>query len=109
MNEKQRAKIQRDLEHAETRFEEELVSALRACAAGHWGVFGRNGEGWDEGGALIALGDEISELRKQLGHTEGFELYDRFAAYRRRRGSNDPGEPKLAQAFLAEIGERATS
>jgi hypothetical protein len=109
MNEKRRAKIERDLDLAETHFEEELVSALRACAAGHWGVFGRNGEHWDDGGALIALGDEISELRKQLGYTEGFELYDRFVTYRRRRGSNDPGEPKLAQAFLVEIAERATS
>jgi hypothetical protein len=83
-----------------------LVSALRACATGHWGVFGRNGEQWDEGRALITLGEEISELRKRLGYAQPYDLYERFVAYRRRRGSNDPGEPKLAQALLDELADR---
>jgi hypothetical protein len=102
---KRGANLERDLESAQTHFAEQLVTALRRCAAGHWGLFGQNGERWDEGQVLAAQGCEISELRKRLGYTEGFELFDRFMAYRRRNGPNDPGEPKLAQKFLAELGK----
>lgn len=102
-SDKRTAKLEHELTLAEAGFEEELLGALRVCAAGHWGLFGRNGERWDEGASLIALGEKISGLRKELGYTGGFKLYDRFTAYRRLNGSNDPGEPKLARAFLAEI------
>ncbi len=103
--EKRRGKLELDLKAAELEFAAELVAALKKCAAGRWGLFGQNGERWDKGGSLLERGDAISKLRTQLGYAEGFDLYERFVAYRRRRSSNDPGEPRLAQAFLAEIGE----
>jgi tetratricopeptide (TPR) repeat protein len=108
-SDKRRAKLERDLKSLEANFAEELLSALRICAAGHWGLLGRNGERWDDGRSLVGLGDEISALRKELGYTEGFGLYERFVAYRRRRGPNDPGEPKLAQAFLAGLCDESRS
>ena len=102
----ERAKLELELQLAEAEFEQSLASALRSCVSGHWGLFGHNGERWDEGKTLIAQGDEISELRKRLGNTQGFWLYQRFIAYRSEHGANAPGEPKLAQRFLDEIAEQ---
>jgi hypothetical protein len=104
-----RAKIEHDLETAQAEFEQRLISKLRSCALGHWGLFGKNGEDWDEGKELVAQGQEISELRKHLGHTNSYALCERFIAYRRERGANAPGEPKLAKRFLQEIADQAES
>jgi hypothetical protein len=55
---------------------------------------------------LLARADEIAELRAHLGFVEASPLVERFLAYRAMRGSNVPGEPKLAMQFLDEIEKR---
>jgi hypothetical protein len=98
-----RANLERDLGIAEAEFEEQLRRALETCASGHWGLFGQNGEGWDTGKQLVALGTEIQELRGRVGYTEPNDLFQRLLHYRSQRASNAPGEPRLAKMFLDEL------
>jgi hypothetical protein len=109
-------KLHQELEYLQTAFQQLLLKALRACAAGGWGLFGQNDHsegvlyprrsaGRNEADQLLALGKEITDLEVQLGLTERNRLFKRFLAYRMRRGSNDLGEPKLAKKFLEELAE----
>ena|SRR6201746_2176389 len=117
MREQRREKIERELASAEAEFRTMLVAALRKCAAGHWGLLDQNGhlpdlpprlaeEAFAASGAkaLFALGAEIDALRDRLDLTEPFPLFARLQEMRRRKSANQPGEPKLAQAWLAELG-----
>jgi hypothetical protein len=101
----------RRLEALEADYRAILTHALRACAAGEWGLLGANddtvgAERWrpqvvDE---LIALGQDIDALR----HRDGLprhELHRRFVEERARRGGNMPGEPKRATAWLTELAQ----
>ena len=54
--------------------------------------------------ALLDQGEEIVRLRRELGGSEVFPLYQRFLYFRQLRSSNTPGEPKLALQFLTELG-----
>jgi hypothetical protein len=56
-----------------------------------------------DGTDLLDLVESIDRLRTRLGFIEPNSLCRRFLDYRRKRGSNDLGEPKLAAKFLAEI------
>ena len=84
-----------------------LVEALRQCQNGRWGVFGRNDHLYkvdsptDE---LVTLGALIRALRNELGIVDAFKPHERFLHYRSIRGPNAPGEPRLAEAFLDELG-----
>jgi hypothetical protein len=112
-----RAKVEQDLRLLELAFEEQLIEALRACAAGHWGLFGQNDEALQraftpkvaarliptDAQELLAMGSKIEQLRGELGYATGFPLYERFEAARSMRGSNTFGEPKLAQQLLDEL------
>jgi hypothetical protein len=88
-----------------------LLSCLRECAQGRYGLFGQNDhldpEGrywaWPEAKRLKNLAQEIKSLRQEFGQTN--ELCERFIQFCSQRGSNVPGEPKLAAAFLAEFSE----
>ncbi len=118
MRERRREKIEQELAAAEADFRAMLVAALRDCAAGHWGLFDQNGhlpdlprgmaeQAFASSGAkaLFALGGESDGLRARLGITEPFPLFARLQELRGRRAENDPGEPRLAQAWLNELGE----
>jgi hypothetical protein len=98
-----------------------LVPALRSCAKGYLGLFNQNNyeESLDpylrrlaarlaapERADLMKRGAEIESLRAQLV-MDSFPLHQRFLAYYAMRGPNMPGETKLAQAFLAELDEKA--
>jgi hypothetical protein len=111
-----RDKAESELEHLEIRFRERLVAALRACAAGQWGLFGHNDPalqralGRNAGRSipaevreLLELGAEIDALRSSLGFPDRNALYARLESYRRLRTESAPGEPRLAQQFLAEL------
>lgn len=117
-----RNKMEAQLHTLEEQFSTKLIPALRECAGGRWGMFGRYddviaGQGNDIGEMLkskaaeelLEAGEEIERLRRELGFTEPFRPFKRFLEYRRMRGSNVPGEPKLAVQFLEELGvERAS-
>ena len=53
---------------------------------------------------LVEDGDEIERLRRELRYAESVRPFRRYLEYRQMRGSNTPGEPKLAMRFLEELG-----
>jgi hypothetical protein len=110
-----REKAEAQLRKLEEQFSKDLVSALRECAAGKWGMFGRNDEVIEAdplrdmlkskiGEQLIEQGEAVVALHERLGLTEPFWPFRRYLQYRQSRGSNTPGEPKLALEFLRELG-----
>lgn len=56
----------------------------------------------DDYNELHTLGKQIDSLRSELG-MPSFDLYARYEHYCRQRGSNDLGEARRAQRFLAEL------
>ena len=114
MREDRHERKMRELAALEAEFRDRLIVALEDCARGRWGLFGQNDH--IEGGrwtvearrtsgadALLDLGAEIESLRRELGLTEPFALHARFLASRGRKTANDPGEPRIAKAWLAEL------
>jgi hypothetical protein len=113
-----RERLQRDLERLEAEFRERLLAALRKCAAGVWGLFGQNDDSCRasfrttslkrlesvDARDLTEMETQIEHLRARLGYAGPHPLCERFEAYRAFRGSNVPGEPKLARMFLEELG-----
>lgn len=66
------------LAQLEAEFVGRLMPALRDCATGRWGLFGRNDDLLHVGSRaqeLVALGDEICGLRAELGLADPFTLY----------------------------------
>ena len=108
------AKEERQLKLLEEEFRGKLASALKDCAAGQWGLFGRNESRMardeherfygSQGRKLLELGEEIMARRRAAGVSGDLPLFTKFKEYRSMRGANDPGEPKLAQNFLRELG-----
>jgi len=110
-------KLESQLAIGEASFEELLLASLQRCELGQWGMFGQNDASYgaaygaqipkklesDDGLALLALVAEIEAMRERLGYTEPNRICALYLQYRKRRGSNDCGEPKLAQMMLAEI------
>jgi hypothetical protein len=93
----------------EKEFRSLLVACLRECAGGRWGLFGQNDHldpdhrylNWPEAARLTRLAHDILSLHSESGASNS--LCERFLHYRSLRGSNVPGEPKLAQQLLHEI------
>jgi len=99
---------QKRLEGLESEFCALLPSVLGQCATGRWGLFGQNDhvEGnkylhWSEAEELKSMAREIQLIRQDGGQSN--PLVERFLYYCSLRGSNVPGEPKLARAFLGEV------
>lgn len=112
-----RKKLEAQLHMLEDRFLNDLVAAVRECAAGKWGVFGQNDSVIERqpkplretlrsysAARLIEDGETIRRLRHELGYHEPFSPFERYLHYRQMRSANSPGEPKLAAQFLAELG-----
>ncbi len=96
------------LDDLESEFGPLLLSCLRECAAGRWGLFGQNDSAessrygqWNEAEQLRDIAVKIRELRVEFGKPN--PQVERYLHYCSLRGSNVPGEPKLAAAFLNEI------
>ena len=107
-----RQKEEQKIRVLEAEFREQLIAALRKCAAGQWGLFGQNepqanvavrGSHMQVGDELVHLGERIVSARTEIGESADFPLLSRFLQYRTMRGPNDPGEPKLAREFLKEL------
>jgi len=98
-----------NLVQLESEFHRLLSSSLKECARGRWGLFGQNSlldpEGrywvWPEADRLKELAEEIMPIRMQFGEVN--EECQRFLQLCSLRGSNVPGEPKLAAEFLATL------
>jgi hypothetical protein len=115
-----RQKSEAQLRTLEDQFSADLVTALRECAAGKWGMFGRNDAvierqpgplreflESDVAAHLIELGEEIEERRRQLGIVQPFSPFERYLQYRQMHSANAPGESKLAVEFLLELQKQA--
>lgn len=100
------------LAQAEYEFRPLLLSCLRECARGRYGLFGQNAHldpegrywGWPEAKRLKDLALEIKSARAEFGKTN--ENCERFLDLCSLRGSNVPGEPRLAAEFLADLNQQ---
>lgn len=99
---------QRRLDGLESEFRLLLPRVLKECAAGRWGLFGQNdgADGskylfWSEAEQLKNIAVEIQCIRKEFG--ESNPKVERFLHHCSLRGSNLPGEPRLAQSLLDEL------
>jgi|HubBroStandDraft_6_1064221.scaffolds.fasta_scaffold1235257_1 hypothetical protein len=112
-----RQKSEALLKSLEDQFSTNLITALRECAIGTWGMFGRNDDvivrqendvremlKLKAAKELLGAGKEIERMRRELGLTEPFQPFKRFLEYGQMKGSHVPGEPKLAVQFLEELG-----
>jgi len=98
-------------------FREQLLACLEECAAGRHGLFATSdylGEAaphqpWPEAERLRELAFALQSILAQSGEQESpaETLVTEFLDLCTIHGENDPGEPKLARAFLAEIEERS--
>jgi hypothetical protein len=96
------------LDDLENDFRPLLISCLRECQNGRWGLFGQNDDSdgakyldWKDGSNLKEIAQQIHDLRSEFGQPN--LLVERFLHYCSLRGPNALGEPKLAKAFLDEI------
>jgi hypothetical protein len=91
-------------------FRDQLHACLEECAAGRRGLFSDlehltdeadELHPWPEAARLRELAFALQSILAQSGESD--PLCDQFLDLCTIHGENDPGEPKLAQAFLAEI------
>ena len=91
-------------------FREQLLSCLEECAAGRVGLFSDREHlseeittyrAWPEAARLRELAFALQSIFGQSGESD--LLCDQFLDLCSIHGENDPGEPRLARAFLAEI------
>lgn len=89
-------------------FREQLLALLEECAHGRHGLFseyehlgGDEDRGWPEAGRLRELAAALQPILAQSG--ERSALIDEFLDLCTIHGEYDPGEPRLARAFLTRI------
>jgi hypothetical protein len=97
-------------------FRDQLVALLEECAHGRHGLFseyplldGDQPREWPEAARLRELAAALQSILAQSGERNA--LCDEFLDLCTIHGEYDPGEPRLARAFLARIdkGEVGTS
>jgi hypothetical protein len=95
-------------EELERDFRPLLLTCLAECANGRFGLFGQNDDSelaryyrWQDAERVKAIGAEIRALRSEFG--EPNPLVERYLHLCSLRGSNVPGEPKLAKALRDDI------
>lgn len=93
----------------EAEYREALMAALRATAAGQWGLFDHKQDKQTRAAIaptvdhLIDMGQTIAAMRQELS-LEPFALHGEFLASRGPVSSHAVGEPKQAQAWLERMG-----
>jgi hypothetical protein len=94
-------------------FREQLLACLEECAAGRVGLFSDREHlsekvteyrAWPEAARLRELAFALQSILAQSGESD--LLCDQFLDLCSIHGENDPGEPRLARAFLNEIAGR---
>lgn len=94
----------------EADYREALLEALRATAAGKWGLFDHKGDRATRAAIapviahLAEIGEAVDDLREQL-MMEPFELQQQFLAARGPVSAHAVGEPKQAQAWLDRLAD----
>ena len=104
------------IEMLTTAFREQLLSLLEECARGRRGLFvayeqlgGEEDRGWAEAARLRELAAALQSILAQEGERNA--LCEEFLDLCTVHGEYDPGEARLARAFLARIekGEVGTA
>ena len=106
------------LEPLRQAFREQLIACLEECAAGRRGLFSdlehishetAKHRAWPEAARLRELAFALQSILAQSWDQSGEAdpLCDQFLDLCSIHGENDPGEPKLARAFLNEIEGRS--
>ena len=96
------------IEVLSTAFRDQLLALLEECAHGRHGLFSDNqhlggdeAREWPEAARLRELAAALQSILAQSGERNA--LCDEFLDLCTIHGENDPGEPRLARAFLARI------
>jgi hypothetical protein len=106
------SKVQQNrLAMLEAEFEPLLIACLQKCAQGRYGLFGQNDHvdpdgryyGSPEVTRVKEMAHEIQSLHSISGSRN--EICEEYLQLYSLKGSNIPGEPKLASAFLSQIGQ----
>jgi hypothetical protein len=97
-------------------FRSQLLACLEECAAGRRGLFGSSDylgdaaphQPWPEAENLRALAFALQAIQAQQADefTTPDPIVEEFLDLCSIHGENDPGEAKLARAFLAQIAGR---
>ena len=97
-----------DSEQLQNVFREQLVALLEECARGRRGLFSEyehlgsdEDRSWPEAAQLRALAAALQSILAQDGEQNA--LCDEFLDLCTIHGESDPGEPRLARAFLRRI------
>lgn len=111
-----RGRFEARLDALENQYRQLLLTALRECAAGRWGLFGHNDAAIKDlaqaarkrlqnpaAVELLKLGSQIEQDRRKLGYPDAFALHERFVRLRSSRSADTLGEPKLARQWLDEF------
>ncbi len=108
MNRRDRIQIER-LEQLEVEFSELLIPCLQQCTHGRWGLFGAYDrfpeiKAWVSGPEIERVRELAVSIRRiRAASGERNELCEEFLGLCTFHRPNDPGEPKLAKAFLERI------
>ena len=93
------ARLEAEIASLESEFRTKVVTALRNCAGGRWGLFGQNDHlikvHSPEAEELLEIGSSIEDLRRKAGMLETFSLYESFLSKRGRKGKNALGDRGL--------------
>ncbi len=101
------------IEPLQRAFRDQLLSCLEECAAGRCGLFSdyehlteesAPNKAWPEAARLRELAFALQSVLAQSGESD--QLCDQFLDLCSIHGESDPGEPRLARAFLNEIEGR---
>jgi hypothetical protein len=84
-------------------FRDQLTACLEECSRGRRGLFSdrEDSEPWPEAAQLRELAFALQAILAQS--EEADPLCDQFLDLCSIHGESDPGEPRLARAFLNEI------
>jgi hypothetical protein len=99
------------LDALDAEFRDLLIPCLEQCSRGRWGLFGtfdylgedRKYWNWPEADRLRELAISIQAILAQSGEQNA--LCREFLNMCNNHTQNDPGEPKLARAFLDRIAK----
>jgi hypothetical protein len=89
-------------------FHEQLQACLEECAGGRYGLFSDReqigeevADAWPQAARLRELAFALQAILAQSGEQDA--ICDQFLDLCSIHGEHDPGEPKLARAFLNEL------
>jgi hypothetical protein len=100
--------MESEIENLTEIFREQLLALLEECGRGRRGLFsahehlgGEEDRDWPEAARLRELAAALQAILAQSGERNA--LCDEFLDLCTIHGEYDPGEPRLARAFLARI------